>query len=70
MTKGFDKIVFEFFKENYRYTIKVLCFFGKSIEIASKISDSVTGQLEKFRKGILLSTASTVSEMSSSQGGI
>jgi hypothetical protein len=43
---------------------------GKSIEIASKISDSVTGQLEKLSKGLLLSTASTGSEMSSSQGGI
>jgi hypothetical protein len=50
--------------------LKSSVFLGKSIEIASKISDSVTGQLEKLSKGLLLSTASTGSEMSSSQGGI
>ncbi len=50
--------------------LKSSVFLGRSIEIASKISDSVTGQLEKLSKGILSSTASTGSEMSSSQGGI
>ncbi len=73
MTKGFNKIIFEFFKKNKETPLKSSVFLGKSIDIASKISDSVTGQLEKFNKGIVSSEelpVSTGSGMSSSQGGI
>ena len=60
--------------KNKETPLKSSVFLGKSIEIASKISDSVTGQLEKFKSGILVSSeelpASADSGMSSSQGGI